>query len=252
MHKRFAFFLAILALVVNGFIAAPSTVHAQQPGCPPAQKSTYYERTTKIFRGPTIMHEWFNNGVPSWGQPQVKTAVDAGITIEIFEMLGESWEYANNQACAYNLQFEFRNAPQLPVVTVDQLVREKLARIIVGSPSAPAPQPGPQAPTPSVSDEVGCPAAQEFTFEKPTNLVVRGPGIGQWWWSNGKPSFGQTQVKVLVNLDESVAILDFMGKLWLYAKTQACQDIMPQEISNAPQMPRVHVSQLVAEGLAFQ
>lgn len=251
--KRIAFILALIVLLTNGFIA-PNAANAQQPGCPPAVEETYYSPTDKAFAGPVIIHPWWNNGRPSFAQTQVKIMVPLGTTVTVFQMMGKSWTYQKNSACASNLSREFQNAPQLGVVSLEQLVREGLGSV-AGSPSAPTQpqQPAPQAPAPSSPDEKpGCPPAEEFTYVSPANLVVTGPAIGHLWWNNGKSSFGQTQVKTLVNKDESVALLGVMGKLWRYADTQACQEIMPQEIANAPEKPRVHVSQLVAEGLAFQ
>lgn len=247
--KRFAYIFALIAILL-GAVMLPNTASAQQPGCPPALEETYYSPTDKAFAGPVIVHPWWNNGRPSFGQTQVKVMVPMGTTVTIFAMMGKSWTYQKNQACSSNLGREFQNAPQLGVVSLEQLVREGLGSV-AGSPSAPAPQqPAPQAP-PS-SDDVGCPSAEESTYTAPTSFMLVGPAIGHLWWNDGHSSFGQTQVKVLVNLGEAIYVRNGMGKVWRYAPTASCEATMPDEISNAPEKPRVHVYQLVAEGLVLQ
>lgn len=250
--KRIAFLIAIFAaLLANTLVVTPNT-YAQQAGCPPAVEETYHNPTDVTFSGPVIIHPWWNNGRPSFGQTQVKIMVPLGTTVTVFAMMGKSWTYEQNSACAANLSREFQNAPQLGVVSLEQLVREGLGTV-VAAPAANQQQapPAPQALPPSSSEEVGCPAAEETTYTTPTNFMLVGPAVAHLWWNNGKPSFGQTQVKVLLNLGEAMYVREGMGKVWRYAPTDACQATMPGEIANAPEVPRVEALQLVHEGLVL-
>lgn len=102
-----------------------------------------------------------------------------------------------------------------------------------------------QATTPA-----GCPAASESTFTSPTDVNgLGGPAILHPWWNNGKPNFGQTQVRVKVNSGELATFLGMLGKLWRYADTPQCQAILNQEFGNAPNLPVKSLDDLRRQGL---
>ncbi len=96
-------------------------------GCPPAKENTYTSNTDVTVSGPAIVHPWWNTGVPSFGQAQVRTKVEAGQTVTFVGMQGKSWVYAQNPACAANLDKELANA-SFPVKTVAELKAEDLAQ----------------------------------------------------------------------------------------------------------------------------
>lgn len=136
----FAILAALVALsLVSG---VPTQAGGEQPGCPPATRQDFPIATDVTFTGPAIVHPWWNNGKPTFGQQQVRVMVPLGTVATIYQMMGKSWTYVQNQACANNLQREFENAAQLPVLSLDKLVEQKLGSVTtqpVPTPTATAP-----------------------------------------------------------------------------------------------------------------
>jgi hypothetical protein len=117
--------------------AAVSLSHPQMPpsgtslpaqGCPPANNQTITTPTDVPVNGPAIVHPWWNNGRPSFGQRQVRVELQSGESGTVIQMMGLVYQYANTPACRANLDAEFANASELPVRSLGQLQAEGLIR----------------------------------------------------------------------------------------------------------------------------
>ena len=92
--------------------ATQSSTTTTQPGqgCPPATSQTYSSPTTFTVSGPAIVQPWWNNGVPSWGQAQVRLELQAGQTVTLNQAMGVSYTYENTSACVASLDQQFGNS----------------------------------------------------------------------------------------------------------------------------------------------
>lgn len=122
--SRKLFIVAALSVLALGLV--PVTSNAGVPGCPPAEERTYTNPTRVRVHGPAIIHPWWNNGVPPWGEEQVRVKIRKG-RIAFLEMMGKSWQYENNSACRANLADEFDNS-DFKIVRVGRLVNLGLAK----------------------------------------------------------------------------------------------------------------------------
>lgn len=105
---------------------ALTTVGAQ-PGCPPAEDRTYATPTDVTVAGPAIVHPWWNNGIPTFGQAQVRVLLRAGESATFLQAMGKTYTYQDSDACRANLDNEFTNA-NFPIMTVGELESEGLVR----------------------------------------------------------------------------------------------------------------------------
>lgn len=117
--------ITVLAVVLLGIVPITSA-QAGVPGCPPAKVRTFTDPTSFGMNGPAILHLWWNNGVPPWGQEQVRIKLRSG-RIRFLNAMGQTWKYRNNAACRSNLNEEFAHS-DLKVVRVGRLVNLGLAR----------------------------------------------------------------------------------------------------------------------------
>ncbi|MBI3289943.1 hypothetical protein HYZ78_00935 [Candidatus Microgenomates bacterium] len=92
-----------------------------QEGCPPAQHKTAFLPTdVEIAGGPALVHPWWNNGKPPWGQTQTKTMMRPENRTVFVQMMGEYWLYENTDACNSRLESELANAPGRPTKSFDE------------------------------------------------------------------------------------------------------------------------------------
>ncbi|RJP46611.1 MAG: hypothetical protein C4584_01405 [Armatimonadetes bacterium] len=110
-----------------GFIQ-PS-VPAQVAGCSPAQEATYTSPTDVVMTGPAIVQPWWNNGLPTFGQQQVRVQVDPGQTVTFVQMMGKVYSFDNTSACQTNLPSEFAKGSNLTPMTVGQLATQQFGLI---------------------------------------------------------------------------------------------------------------------------
>lgn len=102
------------------------------------------------------------------------------------------------------------------------------------------------SPTPSF-----CPPAKDQTFFEPTTITITGLAIVHPWWNNGRPSWGQEQVRVLLRSGERLSFIEMLGKVYMYENIEACNRIMDREFANA-NFPIKTAQDLIAEGVATQ
>lgn len=95
---------------------------------------------------------------------------------------------------------------------------------------------------------VGCPPAEDHTYSNPADVTVSGPAIVHPWWNNGFPSFGQAQVRVMLNSGESATFLQMMGKTYVYQDTEPCRASLATEFENA-NFPIKTISMLESKSL---
>jgi hypothetical protein len=122
--SRKLFVIVALSVIVLGLV--PVTSNAGVPGCPPAEERTWTEPSSFRMKGPAVLHLWWNNSVPPWGQEQVRVKLRSG-RVSFFDAMGQTWKYVNNRACLANLNDEFDNS-DLRVVRVGRLVNLGLAK----------------------------------------------------------------------------------------------------------------------------
>ncbi|MDP3998108.1 MAG: hypothetical protein Q8P89_00635, partial [bacterium] len=110
-------------------VVPPAQVVAQSPaqGCPSSQEILLDNQVDNTVTGPAILHPWWNNGKPSFGQTQVRTQLGAGQTVTLLAAKGKAYVYQSTSACVANLDKEFGNA-SFTAKTVDDLKKEGLAR----------------------------------------------------------------------------------------------------------------------------
>jgi len=114
-------------------------------------------------------------------------------------------------------------------------------------------QPDPETDTTAVQPRTNktygrCPKAD--VERDPGNIRVNGPAIIHPWWNNGKPAFGQTQRRLMLESGESIKMLDMMGLVYLYKNTDACSLRLPDEYENGSSLDEISISKLIKQGLA--
>ncbi len=122
--------ITLSSFTVGGTVA-PAASQAPAPAggvCPRATEKTYTTPSDIAVKGPAIVLPWWNNGVPKFGQEQVRVLLRSGESTSFVQMMGKSWEYQDNAACSANLDKEFANAGGLTTKTVQDLRGEGLAR----------------------------------------------------------------------------------------------------------------------------
>lgn len=107
---------------------APAAGSAAATVCPPAKEKTYLAPTDVTIKGPAVVLPWWNNGVPKFDQKQIRVRLRSGESASFTQMLGKSWEYQDNAACAGGLDKEFANAAGLDEYTVQDLRGQGLAQ----------------------------------------------------------------------------------------------------------------------------
>lgn len=141
------------------------------------------------------------------------------------------------------------NRSQQPAIT--------LASFVVGGTTgtpgalpAPGATPIPAAPAPAAPPAATvCAPAKDTPYTVPTDVTVKGPAIVLPWWNNGKPSFGQEQVKVLLRSGESVSFTQMMGKAWQYQDNAACAGNLDKEFAGTTGLTPKTAQELRGEGL---
>lgn len=94
---------------------------AQSEGCSPARRFIVSNPTNVEIAGiPAIIHPWWNNGKPPWGQTQTKVIMRPENRTVFVQMMGEYWMYENSEACNARLESELANAPGLPTKSFDE------------------------------------------------------------------------------------------------------------------------------------
>jgi len=96
-------------------------------GCPQAVAQTYATPADVSVTGPAIVHPWWNNGLPSFDQAQVRVLLRAGESATFLQMMGKTYIYADSAACKANLDDEFASA-DFPVKSIGELQSESLVR----------------------------------------------------------------------------------------------------------------------------
>lgn len=111
---------------LSGFVSYIRTnEEGEAQGCPTAEEVR--DPGTLEIHGPAIAHPWWNNGVPSFGQEQVRTKILAGETLTLIDAMGMVYIYQDTPACNASLDAEFDNAT-FPVKSIQDLKDEGLAR----------------------------------------------------------------------------------------------------------------------------
>lgn len=110
---------------VSGQIVINSSGAQSVQGCLPAEEKTLASPTDLAVKGPAIVHPWWNNGKPSFGQTQTRVKVNSGELATFAQMMGKAYVYQDVQACQANLDKELASA-SFPVKTLAELRGEGL------------------------------------------------------------------------------------------------------------------------------
>ena len=92
-----------------------------------------------------------------------------------------------------------------------------------------------------------CPTAAHEHYTRPTTITATGPALVHSWWTNGQPTWGQQQVRVVLAPDETITFTDIMGRVYTYENIPACETLLQQFEEAA--FPVVTVEDLLAQGL---
>jgi hypothetical protein len=125
---KWKWIVPMVLVLASGLVPiTSSTAGAGVPGCPPAKEYSYTKPTNFTFRGPLIGHLWWNNGVPPWGQKEIRTKLRSG-RVTYLDAMGTVWKYKNIPSCRQNLQAEFNKAPNMKAVSLRRLINLGLAK----------------------------------------------------------------------------------------------------------------------------
>lgn len=255
-------FLAILAIFTI-FASAAQPIEAAQCDATQESRDPVVNQVWIIPAGHwRVLNGWTNQ--PDSFQGERKLLLNPDQYVEV--LMGGTLFSWPPQCERQAVDGYFRNS--LPEVTAEQLgLQEWLccgAEYLVpiwqaymgqvssppASPPAPALPPTPVPPVVSGSAPVqGCPPAFEQTVQNPSDVALRGPAIVHPWWNNGRPDFGQTQIRVKVNRGITTTFFSMMGKIWSYSDTDACQANLDREFGNAPNLPIKNLDDLRRLGL---